>query len=260
MSPSKKRVKNVKVHAPRHNSQRIGPALTAQIEKVAKEKRLRTDVRQPTNEVSSAIAIAIVRPSPMLAVPSRIDLNTRKVPPSGTQCYLLPAPTGVHSGISVHSSTSFRRKTSLHTMNLDRCYRFQVDEGSNLYYDPSPLLEYQREEKQAVANTAGSLPSSSSHPHPTPRGQSYPMAGHHSANGMAMSPIVATPTRHGVHSVPGQMGPYHGGPQFNAISPAQFYGGDRGSPMVTRGMSMGMGMGMDGMGITPDVRSLSRRL
>jgi hypothetical protein len=34
--------------------------------------------------------------------------------------------------------------------------------------------------------------------------------------------------------------------------------------MVTRGMgmsmSMSMGMGMDGMGITPDVRSLSRRM
>ena len=86
------------------------------------------------------------------------------------------------------------------------------------------------------------------------------MAGHHPANGMAMSPIMATPTR---HSVSGQMGgPYHGGP-FNPISPAQFYGGgDRGSPMVTRGMgmSMSMGMGMDGMGITPDVRGLSRRL
>ena len=62
MSPSKKRVKKIKVHVPRHNSQRIGPALTAQIETVAKEKRLRTDVRQPTNETSSAIAIAIVRP------------------------------------------------------------------------------------------------------------------------------------------------------------------------------------------------------
>jgi hypothetical protein len=143
-------------------------------------------------------------------------------------------------------------------MNLDRSYRFQVDEGSNLYYDPSPLLEYQKEEKQVVAE---SLPSSSSNHHHTPRGQSFPMAGHHSANGMAMSmsPIVATPTRHGV-----QMGnPYHGGPQFNAISPAQFYGGgERGSPMVTRemSMSMSMGMGMDGMGITPDVRSLSRRM
>ncbi len=141
-------------------------------------------------------------------------------------------------------------------MNLDRCYRFQVDEGSNLYYDPSPLLEYQKEDKHAVE----SLPSSSSNPHPTPRGQLYPMAGHHPANGIAMSPIVATPTRHGV---PGQMA-YHGGPQFNAISPAQFYGGGdgghRGSPMVTRGMGMSMGMGIDGMGITPDVRSLSRRM
>ena len=141
-------------------------------------------------------------------------------------------------------------------MNLDRCYRFQVDEGSNLYYDPSPLLEYQKEEKHAVAE---SLPSSSSNPHHTPRGQSFPMTGHHPPNGMVMSPIVATPTRHGV---PGQMGGYHGGPQFNAIPPGQFYGGDRGSPMVTRGMSMGMniGMGMEGMGITPDVRSLSRRI
>jgi hypothetical protein len=82
------------------------------------------------------------------------------------------------------------------------------------------------------------------------------MAGHQSANGVGMSPVVATPTRHGV-----QMGGYPGSQQFNAIPPAQFYGGaERGSPMVTRGMGMGMGMGMDGMGITPDVRSLSRRM
>ena len=69
MSPTKKRVKNIKVHVPRHNSQRIGPALTAQIEKIANEKHIRTDVRQPTNEVSSAIAIAIVRPTFSVARP-----------------------------------------------------------------------------------------------------------------------------------------------------------------------------------------------
>ena len=262
MSPSRKRVKKIKVHVPRHNSQRIGPALTAQIETIAKGKRIRTDVRQPTNEVSSAIAIAIVRlPSTFPVL--EIDLNTRKVLPSGTRCYLLPVLSGDHSGMWVHNSTSFRKKKETpHITSLDHCYRFQVDEGSTLYYDSSPLLEYQKEDKQAVVNTAGSLPSSSANPHPTPRGQSFPMVGHHPANGMAMSPIVATPTRHGV---PGQMGgPYHGGPQFNAISPAQFYGGgDRGSPMVTRGMGMsmgmGMGIGMDGI-ITPDVRSLSRRM
>jgi hypothetical protein len=156
-----------------------------------------------------------------------------------------------------HAAVRLSAETSPHIHELCR-YRFQVDEGSTLFYDPSPLLEYQKEEKQAVANTADVLPSSSSNPHPSQRGQAYPMAGHH--NGVVMSPIMATPTRHGV---PVQMAnPYHTGPQFNAIPPAQFYGGgDRGSPMVTRGMmGMGMGMGMDGMGITPDVRSLSRRM
>lgn len=124
-----------------------------------------------------------------------------------------------------------------------------------MYYDPSPLLEYQKEDKQAISHAGEGMLPSSSNPHLNQRGQVFPMAGHHSTNGVIMSPVVATPTRHGV---PGQMGgSYPGGPQFNTISPAQFYGGDRPS-MVTRGM--GVGMGMDGMGITPDVRSLSRRL
>jgi hypothetical protein len=70
MSPSKKRVKKIKVHVPRHNSQRIGPALTAQIETIAKEKRIRTDVRQPTNEATSAIAIAIVCPHRIIPLSS----------------------------------------------------------------------------------------------------------------------------------------------------------------------------------------------
>jgi len=140
------------------------------------------------------------------------------------------------------------------SLSLKPLLRFQVDEGSTLYYDPSPLLEYQKEDKQAVSNPVEGLPSSSSHPHPIQR-LPFPMAGHHSANGVMMSPIVAPPTRHGI---PGQMGgPYPGGLQFNAIPPTQFYGGDRHSPM-TRGM--GVGLGMEGMGITPDVRSLSRRM
>jgi hypothetical protein len=104
-----------------------------------------------------------------------------------------------------------------------------------------------------VANTADAFPSSSTNPHPTQRaerGQPYPMAGHH-PNEVVMSPIMATPTRHGV---PRQMGgPYHGGLQFNdfnPIPPNQFYGGgDCGSPMVTRGMGeygRGYGHGWDG--------------
>ncbi len=134
--------------------------------------------------------------------------------------------------------------------------RFQVDEGSHLYFDPSPLLEYEKEDKQGPSHVAPeSLPPSNLHPPLNQRGQIFPMHGHHPANGMSMSPIVATPSR---HSVPGQMGVPYPGPQFNTIPPSHFYGGgDRGSPMVTRGM---IGMGMDGMGITPDVRSLSRRV
>ncbi|KAH8994955.1 hypothetical protein EDB92DRAFT_2053083 [Lactarius akahatsu] len=221
MSPSKKRVKNIKVHVPRHNSQRIGPALTAQIETIAKEKRIRTDVRQPTNEVSSTIALAIESASEW----NSLLLTAR-------------AERGPQWDVGTQ--------------------QFQVDEGSCLYFDPSPLQEHQKEDKQGPPNVASqSLPLPTSHPHPNQRGQAFPMPGHHSVNGVGMSPIVATPTR---HIVPGQMGPYPGVPQFNTISPAQFYGGgDRGSPMVTRGMGM-IGMGMDGMGITPDVRSLSRRV
>ncbi|KAI0300914.1 hypothetical protein BC826DRAFT_1102226 [Russula brevipes] len=211
MSPSKKRVKTIKVHVPRHNSQRIGPALTAQIETIAKEKRIRTDVRQPTNEISSAIALAIENSSEWNSMLLTARAERGPQWDMGTQ-------------------------------------QFQVEEDSTLYYDPSPLLEYQKEDKQEVVE----VPSSSSNPHPTQRGQPYPMIGHHSANGVTMSPVVATPTR---HTVPGQMGGPYGGPQFNAIPPNQFYGGvDRSSQMVTRGM------GMDGMGITPDVRSLSRRM
>ena len=256
MSPSKKRVKRIKVHVPRHNSQRIGPALTAQIETIAKEKRIRTDVRQPTNEATSVIALAIVGPrlsrSPFL----RADRNTRKVLPNGTRCYLPLVPSGAHSGTWVHNSKCLHKKPLYIRKSSNRYRRFQVEEDSDLYYDPTPLLEYQKEDKQGPPHVVEGLPSSSSNPQPSHRGQLYPMAGHHSANGVAMSPIVATPTRHGV---PGQMGvPYPVGPQFHAIPPSQFYGGgDRGSQMVTRGMGIAMGMEM---GITPDVRNLSRRI
>jgi hypothetical protein len=139
--------------------------------------------------------------------------------------------------------------------NWDHYRRFQVEEDSELYYDPSPLLEYQKEDKQEAPQVMEGLPSSSSNIHASHRGHPYPLAGHHSSNGVTMSPVVATPTRHAV--AVGHMGGQYG-PQFHAIPPSQFYGDDRGSPMVTRGM--GVGMGMDGMGITPDVRNLSRRM
>ncbi|OSX58969.1 hypothetical protein POSPLADRAFT_1049121 [Postia placenta MAD-698-R-SB12] len=59
MSPTTKPVRNIKVKVPRHNSQRLGPAVTAQVENVARQQRVRVDVRQTAFESSSALAQAI---------------------------------------------------------------------------------------------------------------------------------------------------------------------------------------------------------
>ena len=61
MSPSTKSQRNLKVSVPRHNSQRIGPLLTASVETVAREDSIRVDVSQTALEPTSALAQAIVR-------------------------------------------------------------------------------------------------------------------------------------------------------------------------------------------------------
>ena len=61
MSPSTKAARDIKVHVPRHNSQRIGPALTAQVETVAREQNARVDIRQTAYEPTNILAQAIVR-------------------------------------------------------------------------------------------------------------------------------------------------------------------------------------------------------
>ena len=61
MSPSMKPHRDLKVNVPRHNSQRIGPVLTANVEAVAAEKRVRVEVKQTALEPTSALAQAIVR-------------------------------------------------------------------------------------------------------------------------------------------------------------------------------------------------------
>ncbi len=61
MSPVSKPHRDIKVHVPRHNSQRIGPLMTASVEAIAREERVRVDVSQTALEPSSALAQAIVR-------------------------------------------------------------------------------------------------------------------------------------------------------------------------------------------------------
>ncbi len=61
MSPSKSPVKNIKVKVPRHNSQRIGPVHTAQVQALARKKKLRVDVGQTAYDPASILAQATVR-------------------------------------------------------------------------------------------------------------------------------------------------------------------------------------------------------
>ena len=63
MSPSTKPHRDLKINVPRHNSQRIGPVLTANVENVARDDRMRVDVSQTALEPSSALAQAIVSKS-----------------------------------------------------------------------------------------------------------------------------------------------------------------------------------------------------
>lgn len=60
MSPCKSPVKNIKLHVPRHNSQRIGPLLTTHVESLARKQKKRVDVRQTAYDPASILAQAIV--------------------------------------------------------------------------------------------------------------------------------------------------------------------------------------------------------
>ncbi|THH20755.1 hypothetical protein EW146_g679 [Bondarzewia mesenterica] len=211
MSPSRP-VTDIKVQVPRHNTARIGPALTAQITTIAKEQGVRTDLRQSNHDPASALALAIESASDWnsLLTTARADRGPQW--DVGTQ-------------------------------------QFHVEQGSDLYYDPAPLLEYLKEGQQEGNQSSDAAPPEPATPLMAHRQQQFNMGGQFPMNGMLphSSAIAASPRHMG-----GQMGtPHHGG-QFGAIPPGQFYGvGDpsRGSPMVPR-----VGMIMDGMGMSPDVR------
>ncbi|KAI0027146.1 hypothetical protein K488DRAFT_91237 [Vararia minispora EC-137] len=189
-------VRNIKVHVSRHNSQRIGPALTAQVELLAKQQSIRTDIRQPTNEPSSTIAQAIESASDWnsMLLTARADRGPQW--DVGTQ-------------------------------------QFLVEKETDLYYDPTPIRGYLKDEKvEAAKAEAASQPMSTpriSHRGP-PNGSGVPLQ--YGVNGVNM--VSATPPR---HAMQGNMGPPFSGSPYATIPPGQFYG-ERGTPMMTRGMSM----------------------
>lgn len=113
--------------------------------------------------------------------------------------------------------------TKIHT-------RFLVDEGSDLYYDATPLLEVQQQER---GDSRSRRNSNAVRPHdPYPRGQQTPHRASSSNHNPSSYPYGGTPT-------PSRY-PSQGG--FNSVSPGQFYNGrDAGSPAR-------MSMGHDGAG------------
>ncbi|KAI0322615.1 hypothetical protein OF83DRAFT_1093162 [Amylostereum chailletii] len=154
MSPSRP-VRNIKVQVSRHNTQRIGPALTAQVEALAREQGIRTDIRQPTNDSSSTIALAIENASDWNSMLSTARAERGPQWDVGTQ-------------------------------------QFLVDEHSDLYYDHTPLLGYLNE---GVSEDPSQSPQATHAGLTTPRvshrGQPPNMGGQFPMNGV--SPMASAP-------------------------------------------------------------------
>lgn len=140
-----------------------------------------------------------------------------------------------------HAAVRLSRPLVLSSPNdLDR---FLVDEFSDLYYDPSPLREHEKEAK-AASGEDGEKPERLSMPPPEHMAADSPQLRrtHSSAGPMQFSP------RH--------QAPYPQNIGFNNMArppPGQFYGnGDHGVPSPMRMGGMGMPMGdMGGMGGMP---------
>ncbi|PIL35592.1 hypothetical protein GSI_02320 [Ganoderma sinense ZZ0214-1] len=225
MSPSTKSQRNLKVNVPRHNSQRIGPLLTASVEAVAREDGTRVDVSQTALEPTSALAQAIESASEWnsLLMTARADRGPQW--DVGTQL-------------------------------------FQVDEGSELYYDPTPLNDYLKDQQPnpddlpAAAATPAAQRLQQQDSLNSPR---IHRTGSLQQGALAQAQLYGTPQamaspRH----FPGAPGGGFGG-MGGPIPPAQFYGtggdGMPASPMQRAPPGIGMNpaaMGMSpGMGMNP---------
>ncbi|KAH9945458.1 uncharacterized protein BXZ73DRAFT_38327 [Epithele typhae] len=214
MARSTKPHRDIKVRVPRHNSQRIGPVLTANVEAVAREKRIRVEVKQTALEPTSALAQAIESAS---------DWNSLLI--------TARAERGPQWDIGTQ--------------------QFHVDVHSNLYYDPTPLREHMKDEEPP---SSSSHPPQRQHPDTVSssrmlrtgsmQGGMNPQLAQAQMYGGPQG--MASP-RHGFPPGGNQVmaSPYGG---MTGIPPGQFYGGDVPPSPMSRGPGMGMNPAMAGLG------------
>ncbi|KDQ24822.1 hypothetical protein PLEOSDRAFT_52272 [Pleurotus ostreatus PC15] len=246
-------VGTVKVRVPRHNAQRLGAKLGAQVKAVAKAEAIVADTYQPTHD---SVALA-------QAVESASEWNSMLI--------TARAQRGPQWDIGTQ--------------------QFLVDDGSDLYYDPTPILEavkkltedeapkpheshkpVGRGTPQPMRGDPGGREFAPQHPHGMPHDggvvgtpqhqrhpgvQAYPPYG----VGVGMSPAGPSPMRQQPQQQQYASGPPPGGVgPFNPVQAGQFYNQhqqhDVPSPMRGMGMGMGAGMGavgMDQVGVHPGV-------
>ncbi|EKM58264.1 uncharacterized protein PHACADRAFT_26782 [Phanerochaete carnosa HHB-10118-sp] len=244
MSPTKGPVRDVKVHVPRHNSQRIGPRTVSHVESIARKKKKRVEARQTAYEPAGIMAQAIESASEWNSL-----LMTAR------------AERGPQWDIGTQ--------------------QFLVDEYSSLYYDPTLLREYEKEGKSEESDVPQKIERQSMPPpefspqmrRGPPSGQgpsslpfNSPRHPSQMAPGMSFANMGVVPT--GQFYGNGDMGPGPSPMRMGAmgmpVDPMGGMGGMAGmNPMANMGGMGGMpGMpGMGGMGdlaivvgTTPDLR------
>ncbi|KAJ8462928.1 hypothetical protein ONZ45_g17759 [Pleurotus djamor] len=213
-------VSSIKVRVPRHNAQRLGAKLNAQVQSIVKTEGIVADTYQPTHD-----SVALSQ-----AIESASDWNSLLI--------TARAQRGPQWDIGTQ--------------------QFLVDEGSELFYDPAPLLEVVRKETEDETKPEDNNKPPMHHQPPPgiPRDRDFPQQhGHIHLDGTPQHqrhPGASYPYGVGVGASPmRQPGQYPGAPgvnmgvppggvaPFNPVQAAQFYNpGDAGSPMR-------MGMGMD---------------
>ncbi|KII85013.1 hypothetical protein PLICRDRAFT_178778 [Plicaturopsis crispa FD-325 SS-3] len=195
MSPQRKPLRAIKVKVPRHNAQRVGAKLEAEVQVAARAEGVRVDIAQPGSEQSNSL---------LLAIESASEWNSLLM--------TARAERGPQWDIGTQ--------------------QFLVDEGSDLYYDPSPLDQSQKSEEEDREGSARGASQSSRR-----ADRQLPPQAHRSSS-----------TPYGYQS-PSMAPRYLGGTTapFNAVPPGQFYGSEAGTP--GRG-----GMHPDSMSVSPDVR------